>query len=478
MNKKCNYPHLQKCGGGCPYAKSCGCPPEGSLSKSEFDLRLNYIENAPLGDPLVKAKPQPPAGYQPVPNSKKGGYRKRSGKGYVYWYPDGGGKGGGGSRDYREEIGEYNLQIVAGADGQLSKDDIQRAKDIAQKMREGIAASADVCKLSPPVCTGNLGIPRRQMPQILEAPVGDMLNAMGAGEYNRLKEKLDAAGGMRSFKDVVPSGKQDAFEARMKALAAIEAGADPNAKKSPFDQLLDSVKKEGVSISKDEVPVGQLKATQKDIKAGKTYGMADAYLKGKFKPQDAEILISSDNHILDGHHRYASLVTADPGVKMKVTRVDMPMKEFLKRSFEQPGVFRADLQGDIVDPKTPHDLSGSSTKKSLYAWGVANPQAAREVLAKAQRTGVIPSRSPDPLDLVKSTEGPPVPTSGAFRYGSVLYEDRGPATAPAGGDVPRRSLSKAQRPDTAIFVGVDQPEPHRRGARLINPLSRVWAQED
>lgn len=32
---------------------------------------------------------KPPAGFSPTPSSKKGGYRKRSGSGYVYWYPDG-----------------------------------------------------------------------------------------------------------------------------------------------------------------------------------------------------------------------------------------------------------------------------------------------------------------------------------------------------------------------------------------------------
>ena len=30
---------------------------------------------------------KPPSGYHPVPGSKRGGWRKWSGKGYDYWYP-------------------------------------------------------------------------------------------------------------------------------------------------------------------------------------------------------------------------------------------------------------------------------------------------------------------------------------------------------------------------------------------------------
>lgn len=36
----------------------------------------------------VAAKSGAPKGYMPIPGSKSGGYRKRRGKGYKYWYPD------------------------------------------------------------------------------------------------------------------------------------------------------------------------------------------------------------------------------------------------------------------------------------------------------------------------------------------------------------------------------------------------------
>jgi hypothetical protein len=285
-----------------------------------------YVRPVGFRPPLAKGGPPQGGGWQPIPGGKKGGYRKRSGTGYSYWYP-GGADGRPARHEHHEILDEYNMEIVAGADGHLSSEDVKRAVDIARKVKEGITASADVCKLSPPVCQGNMGIPRSNMPQILEKPVKEMLAS-------------------------------DDPEDRMKARAAIAVGADPESDESPFDQLLNRLKSEGVKIKNTSVPVGQLKATQREIKAGKTYGMADAYLKGKFRPQDAQILISSDGHILDGHHRYASLLTADPTAKMKVTQVGVTMREFLQESFKQPGVFRADLQGEIVDPSTPLNLSG------------------------------------------------------------------------------------------------------------------------
>lgn len=303
------------------------------LAKTEKGVTsVPWGRTATLGG-LSKADKPPGGGWGPIPAGKKGGFRKKVAGGYEYWYP-----GREGTKDQEpkaarherhEELSEYNLTVVAGADGALSEDDVKRAINVRKKMKEGISAAADVCKISPPVCEGNLGIPRMHMPQLMETSIKQMLNS-------------------------------DDPEDRKKAQAAIDVGADPDSDKSVMDQFLDVLKNKGVAITKEAVAVGQLKATQREIKAGKTFGMADAFLRGKFKPQDAEILISSDNHILDGHHRWASLITAAPDVKMKVTRVDMPMKDFLRQSFQQAGVFRADLQGDIVDPSIPLDLSGKT----------------------------------------------------------------------------------------------------------------------
>lgn len=233
-------------------------------------------------------------------------------------------------RLFHEAIPEYNLEVVAGEGGELSESDIERARYIASQVRRGIEEAADVCQLSPPVCAGNMGIPRSQMPQLTETPLAEMLASDDPGE-------------------------------RLKAQAALEVGGDPTNPLSVFDQFVQRLKSEGVQFTREQIPVGELKATQREIKAGKTFGMADAFLRGRFRPQDAEILVSSDGHILDGHHRYASLLTAQPDIRMNILRVSMPMREFLEESFRQPGVFRADVQGNIISPTEPLNLSGRDT---------------------------------------------------------------------------------------------------------------------
>ncbi|MFA6233841.1 MAG: hypothetical protein WC824_06590 [Bacteroidota bacterium] len=227
--------------------------------------------------------------------------------------------------EVRKPIEGYNLEIVG--------DNEKRAAYVHKKMKEGIDKTTDICVVFPPVCEGNLGITRDNMPQIMDKSVKALLASKDPAEQKKGK-------------------------------AAVEAGASADDDKPIMDHFLDGLKKKGVKIAKKKVPVGDLKATQREIKAKKTFGMADAYYKGEFDPaKGVEIIISSDNHILDGHHRYAALLLADPTAEMHVVQVDIPMKEFLEKSFKQPGVFRADLQDNVIPKDTPLDLSGGKTKK-------------------------------------------------------------------------------------------------------------------
>jgi hypothetical protein len=311
-------------GVGPPTGAPMGGPPMGKSDAIYLDLRTgSFLIKGGDGSPAAGAGRPPGGGWQAVGN--KGGFKKRAAAGkWQYWYPDDDPKTAPGGKQHVEELADYKLEIVGS--------NVERAKHVAQKMKEGIDKAADICKLNPPVCQGNLGIGRDNMPQIMETSIKQML--------------------------------QGSDEDKMKAQAAIDLGADPNTDKTIKDQLLEALQKEGVKVEKTKVAAGELKATQREIKAGKSYGMADAHLKGKFNPAEEDIIISSDNHILDGHHRWAALLIADPGRPMNVTRVDMPMKDFLARSFKQPGVFRADLQGNIIDPKTPIDLSGDKPKSA------------------------------------------------------------------------------------------------------------------
>lgn len=307
----------------------------------------------------IISKSKAPKGFSPIPNSKRGGYRKKSGTGYTYWYPDGKGtrssaKGedSGESKKERmqvegaspqemaeafaagvqERIAKYNLDVILDAGG--TKED---AIQIAKRLEAGIDEAADVCKASPPVCAGNMGIPRSDMPQIMDESVADLLAAKN--------------------RDGSPDKGKIA-----KGEAAVAAGADPESQEVPFQMMLDYFKSEGIDVSKPTpTPVGQLKATQKDIQAKKTMFFAETQMKGQWpngKKADLAndpIVISNDGHILDGHHRWAALLTLGPDMTMNAITVDLPMHELLEKSFDTPGagVFRMDLQNNVVEGDKP-----------------------------------------------------------------------------------------------------------------------------
>lgn len=222
----------------------------------------------------------------------------------------------------------YRIEIVG--------KDSKRALEIARQIERGIKQSADICKLDPSVCEENLGLTRDKMPQIE---------------------------GEKTVKQMLKGKPSDIAKAK----AMIQAGADPESDKSIMQQMVDHLEKNGVSTKDAEIPVGKLKATQSEIQAGKVFGMAQNYLKGEFPNIDASVVVSKDNHILDGHHRWAALLTIDPGRTMKVKQIDMTMKELLKEAASLPGVYQADFKGDPLDEEK--QKAYKKENKSRYGKG-------------------------------------------------------------------------------------------------------------
>ena len=164
------------------------------------------------------------------------------------------------------------------------------------------------------------------------------------------------------FADLPEKDQQDDRDSwaleRKKANAAVAAGADATSDKSPFEMMLDHFREQGISISEPTpMNVGELKATQRDIQAKKATGMAEAAMNESvpWSPNLNPIVISSDNHILDGHHRWAAMAMLGDKGQMKVIRVDLPMTELLDRSYDTPGagVFRMDLENNVVEGPKP-----------------------------------------------------------------------------------------------------------------------------
>jgi hypothetical protein len=110
----------------------------------------------------------------------------------------------------------------------------------------------------------------------------------------------------------------------------------PQIKGPAMRDFLAFVKDHGVNYRSAQVPVKDLKATQRDI-IPKLVGevLADGFHR---RSQKRPVLASADNYILDGHHRWAAWLLDDPNVRMKLIQIMAPIRDVLKLAKAFPGV--------------------------------------------------------------------------------------------------------------------------------------------
>jgi hypothetical protein len=71
--------------------------------------------------------------------------------------------------------------------------------------------------------------------------------------------------------------------------------------------------------------VSELKPAQTEVIKEKAFAMAiKSLLRGKWDNTDLGAIISNDNYIMDGHHRWAALFLIDPKSKAQGTVIDLP----------------------------------------------------------------------------------------------------------------------------------------------------------
>jgi len=73
------------------------------------------------------------------------------------------------------------------------------------------------------------------------------------------------------------------------------------------------------------IAVGSLKPMQKEVIPAKALAFALGFASnGTPDLNNMEAIVSSDNYIMDGHHRWAGRTLLDPGASVKVSKIDMP----------------------------------------------------------------------------------------------------------------------------------------------------------
>ena len=86
-----------------------------------------------------------------------------------------------------------------------------------------------------------------------------------------------------------------------------------------------SAKDDVVKTKKATIPASKLKPSQSEIFLSKSVGMAIGNMVGG----DIGAVISKDNHILDGHHRWAATTLNNPKAKIGGIQAELPIKQLI-----------------------------------------------------------------------------------------------------------------------------------------------------
>jgi len=118
----------------------------------------------------------------------------------------------------------------------------------------------------------------------------------------------------------------------------------PQIKSTDVPEFIDWLDEKGVDSVRTSMEVGELTPIQKEINLQKTDSMAAKHEEGAIDLSTGKpVMVSGDEYLVDGHHRWYALRELDPNNKLDVVMIDAPildllslMKEFPKTSFKSP----------------------------------------------------------------------------------------------------------------------------------------------
>jgi hypothetical protein len=90
------------------------------------------------------------------------------------------------------------------------------------------------------------------------------------------------------------------------------------------DNFLKSLEDEGISHQYLRMAPIHLKATQGEFNLDKVRSIMDK------KPKLNPVIVSKDNFILDGHHRWLCGMLIDPMIELKTIVIDLPKERLMK----------------------------------------------------------------------------------------------------------------------------------------------------
>ncbi len=201
------------------------------------------------------------------------------------------------------------------------------------------------------------------------------------------------------IKHTIPWKKKDTVKPKVDTKKLLEGNFGikridmPQIRSDLVPQFIEELRSSGVKVKNGKQQVGKLKATQSELHADKVQSMIE---NPKVRANLAKpIIVSSDGFILDGHHRWAAMVTMSPKSKIPTVEVNLPMKDLLERAGEFSGVQfkKSDLELEELDDFL--EKGGPYLGKRGGKW--ADPQHTipwKEPKARAVVTLEVPSELP------------------------------------------------------------------------------------
>jgi ADP-ribose pyrophosphatase YjhB (NUDIX family) len=118
-------------------------------------------------------------------------------------------------------------------------------------------------------------------------------------------------------------------------------------------------KSKGVKVSKKMKMVKDLKPSQSDFNNNKIFGMI---MSGDVP--DNKFIISKDCYIVDGHHRWATLLELNPNQEVPVYQINLPIKELLRRSNLLKMTGKSDIEDNEINKGETVLLLSDNIKKA------------------------------------------------------------------------------------------------------------------
>jgi len=135
----------------------------------------------------------------------------------------------------------------------------------------------------------------------------------------------------------------------------------PQIKSSDVPAFVSWMKGNGTTIKKQSVAIGKLKPTQKEYNREKVDTLKTIDKSNLIKP----IIVASDMHILDGHHRYLALLELDKTYKIQIVHVGLTIDELVDAAEKFP---KSSIKGINESLDTPYKHTSREVSRGIYRY--------------------------------------------------------------------------------------------------------------